>query len=85
MSQLIIVHKIRKKEHGWSESKFKIYTYMLFNDKLPKFCQICGVKKNLLIHHKKYIRDLKIDDVMRLYLSCHVQVHKEINSTKQSV
>jgi 5-methylcytosine-specific restriction endonuclease McrA len=72
----------RIKTDKWFLCDFRKLTRLLFNDKLPKECEECGVKDShavLHIHHLKYKFPIEREDLMRLCMSCHSFYHKKID------
>jgi hypothetical protein len=56
-------------------------TKLMYNDLLPKYCEICGETEDLHIHHKKYEYPILTKDLIRLCRRCHNLEHQRIIPT----
>ena len=50
--------------------------------KSRKVCEICGINKHLIVHHKNYDRvpQEKSKDLMVLCWDCHNDIHKGVSN-----
>jgi hypothetical protein len=61
---------------GELRNDFDRLTRLLFDDKLPKKCEICGSISELQIHHKQYKYPIVIEDLVRLCREHHLGKHR---------
>lgn len=69
---------------NYTKDQFLTLTRLLFNDILPKQCEMCGSKENLHIHHKKYNLPIIKEDLLRVCRSCHLEIHHGKNYRKNN-
>lgn len=56
---------------------FQKLTRLLFSDILPPYCEQCGAKESLEIHHLAYKYPIQRQDLMRLCRKCHIEAHQK--------
>lgn len=59
-------HPIYKREPGWLVDKWRKALLRLHGG-----CQVCGTKKQLHVHHKRYRPEMEIVDDLRLLCKDH--------------
>lgn len=62
--------------------EFDKLTRLLFDEQLPRHCEICGGINDLHIHHMSYIYPIKKDDLIRLCRRCHILEHQKLHPLK---
>ena len=69
---------LRKKSYKKDGGKWGYKDYRKIQTKQKERCDVCGVTKNLIIHHKdKNKRNSNWDNLMTVCKSCHKTLHKK--------
>ena len=75
----------KKRRHSINYNKIKSIQHYSLRKHYPKLikqickCQICGSKKKLEIHHKRYTK--KLSDCMLICQECHKKLHRKNHLT----
>ena len=62
--------------------EFDRLTRLLFDNQLPRYCEICGGITDLQIHHMSYIYPIEKKDIIRLCRRCHILEHQKLHPLK---
>lgn len=60
---------------------FERLTRIMYDEEMPRVCEMCGKTEDLQIHHKRYVYPVVREDLMRLCRHCHVFVHRQVLPT----
>ena len=70
------------KLNGKLLGEFDRLTRLLYDEQLPKYCEICGGIIDLQIHHMSYIYPIAKKDIIRLCKRCHTLEHQKLHPLK---
>ncbi|MDD4922848.1 MAG: hypothetical protein PHS30_10285 [Bacteroidales bacterium] len=63
--------------------EFHTLTRILYDEILPKHCELCSSREDLQIHHLRYVFPIVKEDLIRLCRKCHVLEHQKIHPLKK--
>ena len=77
--KLAVEPKYLDKLSGKLLAEFDRLTRLLFDDQLPRYCEICGGIEVLNIHHMQYIYPIQKKHIIRLCHRCHILEHQKLH------